>query len=157
MNKTSPLLAFALVSALCGAPAFAQEQDTAKPDSIVLESKVGSVMTSTGGAYQTALQGKPLVIGESMMLTDGATATVAYYYDNGNRKCVEKYDGPNTFVIDDSCKKAAWLNDGSSTGAGKSAAIIVGAGLIGAAILESMDKVPVGPLSTGPNGTIRHL
>lgn len=157
MIKTSTLIAFAVFAAMFGAPAIAQEQDAAKPDQIVLESKSGSVMTSTGGSYQTAAQGKPLAVGESMMLTEGAKATVAYYYDNGSRKCVEQYAGPNTFVIDDSCKKAAWANTGSGAGAGKSAAIILGAGLIGAAILESMDDEPVGPLSTGPNGTIRHL
>lgn len=124
-------------------PAQAQEDVQSKPDSIVLESKVGSVMTSTGGAYETAGTGKQLVSGESMMLSDGANAIVAYYYDNGARKCVERYVGPNTFVIDDSCRKAAWARSGSP---GKSALIIVGAGLIGAAVLESMDKEPP-PLS----------
>jgi hypothetical protein len=89
-----------------------------------------------------------------MMLSDGAKATVVYYYDNGDRKCVETYAGPNTYVIDDRCIKAGWVGNGSP---GKSALVIVGAGLIGAAVLESMDKVPVGPLSTGPNGSIRHF
>ena len=149
MTKTLKFSA-ALLAMACAAPAFAQD----KPDSIVLESKAGSVMTTTGGAYETAPTGKRLVEGESMMLSDGAKATVVYYYDNGDRKCVENYAGPNTFVIDDSCTKAAWVNNGSP---GKSALIIVGAGLIGAAVLNSMDKVPVGPLSTGPNGQIRHF
>ena len=140
----------ALLAMACAAPAFAQDT----PDRIVLESKAGSVMTTTGGAYETAPTGKQLVVGESMMLTDGAKATVVYYYDNGDRKCVEQYAGPNTYVIDDRCTKAAWLPSGSP---GKSAMVIVGAGLIGAAILNSMDDVPVGPLSTGPNGSIRHF
>ena len=147
MTKTLKFSAVLLAMAFA-APALAQD----KPDSIVLESKAGSVMTTSGGAYETAPTGKRLVEGESMMLSDGAKATVVYYYDNGDRKCVENYAGPNTFVIDDSCTKAAWANNGSP---GKSALIIVGAGLIGAAVLESMDKVPVGPLSTGPNGNIR--
>ena len=134
----------ALLLALSTAPVFAQDQ--AKPDSIVLETKVGSVMTSTGGDFQSADTGKLLVDGESMMLTDGAKATVVYYYDNGNRKCVEQYAGPNTYVIDDRCIKAGWVGNGSP---GKSALVIVGAGLIGAAVLESKDKVPPGPISAG--------
>jgi len=145
MSKHSSLLAASLL-AMMALPALAQEQEQSKPDSIVLETKTGSVMTSTGGAYESVGAGKQLVTGESMMLTDGAKATVVYYYDNGNRKCVEHYAGPNTYVIDDSCKKAAWMTNGSP---GKSAFIIVGAGLIGAAILESMDDVPPGTLSAG--------
>lgn len=132
--------------AMLALPAVAQDAIGSKPDSIVLEDKVGSVMTSTGDAYQSVVVGKQLVIGESMMLTEGAKATVVYYYDNGDRKCVERYAGPNTFVIDDSCTKAAWISNGSP---GKSALIIVGAGLLGAAVLESMDDVPPGPLSAG--------
>ena len=134
----------ACLLAAVATPAFAQ--DPGKPDSIVLETKTGSVMTSSGGAYETAAAGKQLVEGESMMLTDGAKATVVYYYDNGNRKCVEQYAGPNTYVIDDRCIKAGWVGNGSP---GKSALVIVGAGLIGAAVLESMDKVPPGPISAG--------
>jgi len=145
MTKTSSLLAASLL-AMLAIPAMAQQSEQSKPDSIVLETKTGSVMTSTGGAYESVAAGKQLVTGESMMLTDGAKATVVYYYDNGNRKCVERYAGPNTYVIDDSCKKAAWMTNGSP---GKSALIIVGAGLIGAAVLASMDDVPPGPISSG--------
>lgn len=149
MTKTLKFSA-ALLAMACAAPAFAQDT----PERIVLETKLGSVMTTTGGAYETAATGKQLVAGESMMLSDGAKATVVYYYDNGDRKCVESYTGPNTYVIDDMCVKAGWAGNGSP---GKSGLVIAGAGLIGAAILESMDKVPVGPLSTGPNGNIRHF
>lgn len=141
--KTSSVLAASLL-AMLSLPAFAQ--DPVKPDSIVLETKTGSVMTSTGGAYESVAPGKQLVTGESMMLTEGAKATVVYYYDNGDRKCVEHYAGPNTYVIDDSCTKAAWMTNGTP---GKSALVIVGAGLIGAAVLASMDDVPPGPISAG--------
>jgi len=145
MKTTSSVLAASLL-AIMALPALAQDQAQSKPDSIVLETKFGSVMTSTGGAYESVAVGKQLVTGESMMLTDGAKATVVYYYDNGDRKCVEHYAGPNTYAIDDSCKKATWLPNGSP---GKSAFIIVGAGLIGAAVLASMDDVPPGPISAG--------
>ena len=88
---------------------------------------MGSVMGSTGGEYVTVNPGKVLVEGQSLMLNDGAEATVAYYYyfDDGKRfrKCVEKYEGPNTYVIDDSCKKAAYLSSGSTA---KTIGVVVG-------------------------------
>jgi len=134
-------LTVALLLAVCAAPAFAQQQ--AKPDSIVLETKTGSVMTSTGGDYQSADNGKQLVEGESMMLNDGAKATVVYYYDNGKRKCVEKYAGPNTFVIDDSCKAAAWLTSNP-----RGTALVIG-GAVVAAILLSGGNGDDAPISAG--------
>jgi len=157
MANMKKIAAFALVTALFAATASAQEMG--KPDRIVLQSKAGSVMTSQGGEYQTAPVGKLLVENESMMLGEGATATVVYYYldDAGkiDRECVEKYSGANTYVIDDRCTvvAGAWMAGGNSGGAG----IIIGAGLIGAAIINGMGDEPVGPLSTGPNGTIRHF
>ena len=131
MTKTVKLTT-ALLLALCAAPVLAQEQT--KPESIVLEAKAGSVMTSTGGDYTSADIGKQLVEGESMMLNDGAKATVVYYYDNGKRKCTEHYAGPNTFVIDDSCKVAGWMNAGASKkglmiGGAVVAAVVIAANL----------------------------
>ena len=150
MPKTFKIIAFVLFASLFATTAFARDAD--KPDKIVLEAKTGSVMTSTGGQYQTADVGRLLVSGESMMLGDSSNATVVYYYldDEGEveRKCVEKYDGANTYVIDESCAVAAWI-PGSRAAAG----IIVGAGLIGAAIIGGMDNTPAPPLSAGPNGS----
>jgi hypothetical protein len=149
----------ALVACGIALPTIAQEQVRAdeKPDSIVLETKVGSVMGSTGGEYVTLDQGKVLEEGQSLMLNDGAEATVAYYYyfDDGKRfrKCVEKYEGPNTYVIDDSCKKLAYLPSGS---AAKAVAVIAGAALLGVAI-GGGDDTPPGPISTGPNGRARQF
>ena len=146
----------ALIASGIAMPAFAQDSAQEKPESIVLESKVGSVMGSTGGQgeYVTVNEGRQLIEGQSLMLNEGAVATVVYYYDSGRRKCVEKYEGPNTFIIDDSCKKVAYLSNGSPA---RGAGIILGAGLIGAAIIGSGDNVAPGPLSTGPNGSRRHL
>lgn len=121
----------ALMLVACAVPALAQDQE--KPDKIVLEQKIGTVMTSTGGDYESANPGKLLVPEESMMLTEGAKATVVYYYEDGKRKCTEVYKGPNTFVIDDSCKKAGYLEGNGNTGV----ALIAGAALIGAALLGS--------------------
>ncbi|QIL20503.1 hypothetical protein [Thermomonas sp. HDW16] len=154
MAKTLKITAFVLFAAFFAANVSAR--DFGKPDKIVLEAKTGSVMTSTGGQYEAAGVGKLLVDGESMMLGDSSKATVVYYYldDEGkvDHKCVEKYDGANTYVIDDSCKVVAWLPSGRA-----SAGIIIGAGLVGAAILSGMDDAPVGPISVGPNGEIRHF
>ena len=139
MMKTSSVLAASLL-AMMAIPAMAQDQAQSKPDSIVLETKTGSVMTSTGGAYESVAPGKQLVEGESMMLTDGAKATVVYYYDNGKRKCVEKYAGPNTFVIDDSCKAVAWLTSNP-----RGTALVIGGAVVAAALLSggNDDDAPV--------------
>ncbi len=135
----------ALLLVACAVPAFAQDQDKPdKPDKIVLEQKIGSVMTSTGGDYESANTGKLLVRDESMMLTDGAKATVVYYFDNGKRKCTEVYKGPNTFVIDESCKAAGYMAGNQKTGA----ALIAGAAIIGAALLGNGNNgTATGPVS----------
>ena len=149
-------LAFAAIAlaAIFVAPAIAQE--TASWDKIVLEDKAGNVMTSQGGEYQTAPIGKQLTVGERMMLGDATVAKVVYYDldDNGKvlNKCVRDYTDPNTYIIDANCTAAvAWTNGGQINGV--SAGIIVGAGVIGAALLNSADKVEVGPLSSA----VRHL
>lgn len=147
MKIFSTLTAAILLAGGFVAPAFAQDPP---PEKIVLESKVGAVMTSTGGDYQTANIGSQLVRDQSMMLSDGAKATVVYYYDNGRRKCTEHYSGPNTYVIDDSCKAAAWQPN-----SGAAAAVIIGTGVVIGAILAGQDNVPPGPISTGPNGLFR--
>ncbi len=148
--------AFAAIAlaAIFVAPAIAQE--TASWDKIVLEDKAGNVMTSQGGEYQTAPIGKQLTVGERMMLGDATVAKVVYYDldDNGKvlNKCVRDYTDPNTYIIDANCTAAvAWTNGGQINGV--SAGIIVGAGVIGAALLNSADKVEVGPLSSA----VRHL
>ena len=148
--------AFAAIalSAIFVAPAIAQE--TTSWDKIVLEDKAGNVMTSQGGDYQTAPVGKQLIVGERMMLGEATVAKVVYYDldDNGKvlNKCVRDYTDPNTYIIDANCTAAvAWTNGGQINGA--SAGIIVGAGVIGAALLNSADKVEVGPLSSA----VRHL
>lgn len=148
--------AFAAIAlaAIFVAPAIAQE--TTSWDKIVLEDKAGNVMTSQGGEYQTAPIGKQLTVGERMMLGDATVAKVVYYDldDNGKvlSKCVRDYTDPNTYIIDANCTAAvAWTNGGQINGV--SAGIIVGAGVIGAALLNSADKVEVGPLSSA----VRHL
>lgn len=126
-NITKLFTAMLLVG--CLVPAFAQAQD--KPEKIVLEQKVGSVMTSTGGDYESAQNGKVFANNESMMLAEGAKATVVYYYEDGSRKCSEIYTGPNTYVIDDSCVVAV-AKSGSTA---KTIGIVAGAALLGGAVI----------------------
>ena len=142
------------IAATFTAPAFAQSKSDW--DKIVLEEARGSVMTSTGAEYQTASVGKLLVVGENMMLSTSSKAKVVYYEldDEGKvvDKCVKDYTDPNTYIIDATCTPvAAWT--GSAAGNGMNAGIIVGAGVIGAVLLNTDDNVDVGPLSTG----VRHL
>lgn len=151
-------LAFTLIaiSAMAIAPASAQKQGKSDWDKIVLEDKAGNVMTSTGGDYQTAQIGKQLIIGEHMMLGDSTKAKVVYYEldDNGKilSKCVKDYTDPNTYIIDAVCTPgAAWANGGGVSGT--QIGLIIGAGVVGAALLNGEDKSDAGPLSDA----VRHL
>ena len=144
------------LSAISFAAASAQEQGKSDWDKIVLEDKAGNVMTSTGGDYQTAPIGKQLVIGEHMMLGDSTKAKVVYYEldDNGKvlSKCVKDYTDPNTYIIDAVCTPGAvWANGGAVSGT--QIGLIIGAGVVGAALLNGEDKSDVGPLSDA----VRHL
>ena len=138
------------IAATFTAPAFAQSKSDW--DKIVLEDKAGNVLTSTGGDYQTAPIGKQLIIGEHMLLGDATKAKVVYYEldDDGKvlSKCVKDYTDPNTYIIDATCTAGAgWANGGGMSGA--QVGMIVGAGVIGAALINNQDKTEVGPLSSG--------
>ena len=138
MTKFAAVLLAA--SAVFAAPAFAQDS------SITLRVDTGTVMSSTGGEYASANTGKPLAVGEKLMINAGSSATAVY--EGG---CTVEFKEAGVYEVPGECKKAAWANSGG--GNGMNAAIIVGAGVIGAALLNSEDSVDVGPLSTG----IRHL
>ena len=138
MTKFAAVLLAA--SAAFTAPAFAQDS------SITLRVDSGTVMSSTGGEYASASTGKPLAVGEKLMINAGSSATAVY--EGG---CTVEFNEPGVFEVPGECKKAAWANSGH--GNGMNAAIIIGAGVVGAAIINSQDNVDVGPLSPG----IRHL
>lgn len=144
-------LGFTLIalSALSVAAASAQ-QGKSDWDKIVLEDKAGNVMTSTGGDYQTAPIGKQLIIGEHMLLGDATKAKVVYYEldDKGKvlSKCVKDYTDPNTYIIDAVCMPgAAWASGGAASGT--NVGLVVGAAVVGAALLNNEDNSDVGPLS----------
>ncbi len=138
MTKLAAVLFAA--TAVFAAPAFAQDS------SITLRVDSGTVMSSTGGEYASANTGKPLVVGEKLMVNAGSSATAVY--DDG---CTVEFKEPGVYEVPGECKKAAWINNGGNNG--MNAAIIVGAGVIGAALINSEDSVDVGPLSSG----VRHL
>ena len=96
---------------------------------------------------------KLLVVGENMMLSASSKAKVVYYDldDEGKvvDKCVKDYTDPSTYIIDATCTPvAAWAGS-----PGMSPALIIGAGVVGAALINTDDKVDVGPLSS----SVRHL
>lgn len=138
MTKFAAVLLAA--SAAFAAPAFAQDS------SITLRVDSGTVMSSSGGEFASANTGKPLVVGEKLMINAGSSATAVY--DGG---CTIEFREPGVYDVPGECKKAAWANNGR--GASMGAAIIIGTGVVGAALLNSEDNVDAGPLSTG----IRHL
>ena len=138
MTKLAAILFAA--SAAFAAPVFAQDS------AITLRVDSGTVMSSTGGEYASANTGKPLVVGEKIMINAGSSASAVY--DGG---CTVEFKEPGVYEVPSQCTRAGWTNSGGNNG--MNAAIIVGAGVIGAALINSQDNVDVGPLSTG----IRHL
>jgi hypothetical protein len=138
------------VAAVCALPAMAQSQSNNDWDKIVLEQAKGSVMTSTGGDYRSASVGDLLAVGQNMMLAGAQPGAKLVYYkldDKGRvvRKCVRDYDQANTYVVDASCVgAAAWAHTGGVSGA--NVGVIVGAALVGAALLGSEKNTPI---STG--------
>ena len=85
-----------------------------------------------------------------MMLAGAQPGAKLVYYkldDKGRvvRKCVRDYDQANTYVVDASCVgAAAWAHTGGVSGA--NVGVIVGAALVGAALLGSEKNTPI---STG--------
>ena len=71
MSKFATLLIAA--SAAFAAPAFAQNDA-----GILLRVDSGTVLSSTGGEYQAANTGKPLTVGEKLMVNAGSSATAVF-------------------------------------------------------------------------------
>lgn len=135
----------AVLFAFAATAAFSSSAIAQDDTGITLRVDTGSIMASTGGEYQTANTGKPLVVGERLMIAEGSSATAIY--DGG---CEVEFNNPGTYEVPSECKRGAYLTSGS---AGTSAAIIAGAAVVGAVLLDQADDEDVGPLSTG----VRHL
>lgn len=141
MNKLATVLLAA--AAAFSAPAFAQDNG-----SITLQVDSGSAMTSINdGDFVSANSGQALSVNDKVMVADGSKFTLRY--GNG---CTKTITGPATYIVPSSCTGAGWTNEGGVNV--WNAAIIVGAGVIGAVLIDQMgDNVAPGPLSAG----IRHL
>lgn len=136
---TKLAVAMLVASAAFAAPTFAQDS------SITLRVDSGTVMTSAGGDYQSANTGKPVSVGEKVMVNAGSSATLVY--DGG---CTVSFTAPGVYEVPGSCSRAAAWNTG---GNGKNAAIIIGTGVVIGALLNAEDNTDVGPLSNG----VRHF
>lgn len=137
MNKFAPVLVAAFAS--LSLPALAQDTTA------TLRVDNGTAMASDGGQFETASTGRALDAGDKVMVNPDSKVTLVYGND-----CTMVLDAPGVYTVPGACSRAAWARTGSP---GKSALVIAGAGLIGAAVLESMDKTPPGPLSSA----VRHF
>lgn len=130
-----PLLAVALFAVAAFAPAMAQEVVG------TLHVVKGTVMTSTGGEFTTPVGDQKLHVGDRVMLSDSAKAT--FTYDNG---VVLHYESPGVYTV--TLAPAASQTATTSGSTFGTVATILGATLIGAAALDSMDNVkPDRPVS----------
>ena len=86
MTKLAAILFAA--SAASAAPVFAQDS------AITLRVDSGTVMSSTGGEYASANTGKPLVVGEKIMINAGSSASAVY--DGG---CTVEFKEPGVYEV----------------------------------------------------------
>lgn len=131
-----PFLTVALFAAAAFSPAMAQDEVVG-----TLHVVNGTVMTSNGGEFTTVTGDQSLHIGDRVMLSDEAKAT--FTYDNG---LVLHYESPGVYTVARAPATANVASTGASTVG--TVATILGAALIGAAALDSMDNVePDRPVS----------
>jgi hypothetical protein len=130
-------LSVALLAGAAFVPALAQEVvGTLHTDS-------GTVMTSSGGKFETASQDQTLHVGDRVMIADGGKATFTY-----NSGLVLHYEEPGVYSV----QLAPAASTGTATASGGSTAatigVVLGAAALGAASLDSMDNViPDHPVS----------
>lgn len=132
-------VALLVASSAFAAPAFAQD------GSVTLRVNSGTVMTSVGGEYQSANTGSQVSVGQKVMVNAGSSATLVY-----GGGCTMTLNTPGVYDVPATCTRAAWNSSGNNMMA---AGVIIGAGVIAAALIGSEDDVPVGPLSSG----VRHF
>ena len=131
--KKYAAIVFAAATAFA-APAFAQDGAT------TLRVDSGTVMTSTGGEYESANTGRPLAAGDKVMVNAGGSATLVY--GNG---CTMKLEQAGVYTVPAACSAAGWA---SEYDVGPEMWIIAGAAVLGAAAVENAgDDVPPPPLS----------
>lgn len=147
-------LASALITAsvALAAPVFAQ--GPVQNQNIILKVDAGSVLTSTGGEFVSANSGQQVMIGEKLLINTGSNARLVY--DRGNNEptddCVIDFRKPGVYNVPTDCKMAvAWTGGGTSQVG--NAAIIVGTGLVLAALIgnssDNNKPTPPPPMSLG--------
>lgn len=142
MSKLAAVL-IAVTVAFAG-PVFAQEQD----QSITLRVDTGTALTSTGSDFASATTGKPLVVGEKVLINENSASTAVY-----SDGCEIKFDKPGVYEVPSECKRGAWV---ASSGSHVNTWLIVGGAVVAAALLGSSNSgsdtpppPPPPPLSTG--------
>jgi len=136
MSKLAAVL-LAVAVAFAG-PVLAQDQNPA----ITLRVDAGTVLTSTGGDFSSATTGKPLAVGEKVMVNENSRSAAVYGSD-----CDIKFDKPGVYGVPSECKRGAWVTDADSK---VNTWMILGGAAIAAALLigdGGGDNPP--PLSTG--------
>lgn len=131
MKIASLLIASTL---LVAAPALAAEDDAVA----TLRVQSGDVKVSTGGDFGLVNTGVRFHGGNRLMLAEGARAVVRYDND-----CEEEYTKPGVYTIDDECLVGPLPAGADWVGASS----IASGALVGAALLNSMDKKPGPPAS----------
>ncbi len=126
--------------------AFAATASAQEPERIVLNVQAGSILTSTGGEFVTAEDGKQLSNGEQLQINPGSVARVVF--DRGTTDpdddCTIVYDKAGVYPVPNDCKRAAaWIQQ--SGGFSKAAMIAGGAVLIAVLLNNDGGDDPVSP------------
>lgn len=133
------LHAVAAVAIAASAAASAQETSSA-----TLEVDRGVVMTSRGGEFVTAHSGQALSVGERLMVSRDAAATVVY------GDCRQTYSSPGVYTVGESCKTVAAAGFGAGSGsvaASASTSAFAGAGFGGTAAFVAAGAVAAGVIA----------
>lgn len=128
-----PFFVVIAASVALAGPVFAQ--DTVESQHIVLKVDAGSILTSTGGEFQSAVSGQQLSSDDKLMVNTGSAAKVVYDRGNTDPKddCVIEFKKPGVYDVPDDCHRAvAWVGGGSQVG---NAAIIVGSAVVAALLI----------------------
>lgn len=128
--KSSMLIGAVLLS-LSVLPAQAQNRDETVA---AVREPAGEVRTSREGAeFTTAAPGQRMEPGDRILV--GQDSKVTLRFDNS---CDRVFDKPGVYTVDSSCVAGALWGD---------AAKIAGGVVVGAALLDNMDKKPGPPVS----------
>lgn len=113
-------VSFALVTVL-SLPVFAQDAPAQAPVATV-QVDGGVIMVSDGGPFTSVTSGEQVAAGNRIMVSKNSAVSVVY-----SDGCKQTYSKAGVYAVQQQCKRAAVLADSSGSGAGTTAAIVVGA------------------------------